>query len=234
VQRVALTCTPAPLAQIQSIVTFHSPFRFQQHLKAEQVAALLSLLSLKPVPATLPAPQGNIETAAQCRSAVPQPAMTEHPSASCGVTQPAADYKAPQLVSSKAAQTAALENGPVTHAAAKSRSAVAPASGDSIKHPFAFQLNGHRGKASSASEGAQHKRKLSLASVLEDVFEEVMSTPRSSSKRRKRRREPSALKAQPADQLATPIDLTSSPAKAQQKPANLEPLIDLTGSGCSR
>jgi len=234
VQRVALTCTPAPLAQIQSIVTFHSPFRFQQHLKSEQVAALSSLLSLKPVPATLPAPQGKIETAAQCRTAVPQPDMPEQRSASCGVTQPAADYKAPQNVSSKAAQTAALETGPVTRAAAKSRSAAAPASGDSIEHPFAFQLNGHRGKTGGAPGGTQHKRKLSLASILEDVFEEVMSTPRSSSKRKKRRREPSALKAKPADQLATPVDLTSSPAKAQQGHANLEPLIDLTGSGSSR
>ena len=240
VQRIS-HCTPAPLIKIQGIVNFYRPGRFQQHLTAQQVAALSLLLSLKPLRPTLTAPQSTAEPAKPSMAAPPKPSVAEQPSASCQVTQPAPVKAAPQssaaagLKASGNTQAAALEKAPRTSAAVSSATAVAPAKDSGTSQPFAFQVNGLKGKAGNATGGGQHKRRLSLAAVLDDVFEEVLSTPRS---RKKRRRLPAAQLAkpsEPAEQPLQPIDLTDSPAKERQAapyPAHapMSP-IDLTGSG---
>ena len=73
---------------------------------------------------------------------------------------------------------------------------------------------------------------MSLAAVLDDVFEEVLNTP--PTRKNKRRRLPTAQLTQPPDQPLQPIDLTVSPAKGQagSNPAHppMSP-IDLTGPG---
>ena len=254
VQRVS-DCTPAPLINIQGIVNFYRPGRFQQHLAAQQVAALSLLLSLKPLRPSLTAPQSKVQPAKPSMAALAKASVAEQPSASCKVTQPglakaglesstAAVLKAKaalerstaavlKAAASRNAQSAALDKAPRTGAAVSNTTAVAPARDESgTSRPFAFQMNGLKGKAGSAVGAGQHKRRVSLAAVLDDVFEEVLSTPRS---HKKRRRIPAAQLAEPPEQPVQPIDLTVSPAKEQQAAAHpahapMSP-IDLTGSG---
>ena len=232
-------CTPAPLTKFQGVVNFYRPSRFQQHLTAQQVAALLALLSLKPVQSSVAAPQGRAEPAAKpsmaAVPAVPKPAVAEQPSASCRVTQPALLKAAPQSSAALGLKAAASGTtqaaAPRTGAAVPDKTTVAPANDSSSSQPFAFQMNGLKGKAGSAAGAGQQKRRLSLAAVLDDVFEEVLSTPRS---RKKRRRLPAVQLAEPSEQPVQPIDLTASPAKGRADGNPRHPPmspIDLTGSG---
>ena len=238
VQRTS-DCKAAPLSKIQGIVRFYRPGRFEQHLTAQQVAALSLLLSLKPIRPSLTALQSKVDAAKPTMAALPKPTVAQQPSASCKVTQPAlvktnlqsSAATDPKAAASGSTQSAALAKAPGNAAAPSNGSAVEPAKDSSASQPFTFQMNGLKGKLGSAAGGAQHKRRLSLAAVLDDVFEEVLSTPRS---RKKRRRPPSVQLAMPSEQPLQPIDLTASPAKEQAaaNPAHppMSP-IDLTGWG---
>lgn len=204
VQRTAL-CTPAPLSKIQSTVKFYGAGRFQQTLSAQQVAALSSLLSLKPVSPDLPASQDSAQPVQDTKPG--EMPAAEEPSACCKVTH-------------SAALSESTESGKATG----SKSAVAPAAVPPAKQPLTFQMNGVKDKPGKVATAVKQKRTLSLASVLDDVFEEVLNTPRSS-KRKRKRRGGSVQQAQapPADQAMSPIDLTLSDDEGGNKaePASL-------------
>ena len=159
VQRTS-NCTPAPLSKIQDMVRFYKPGRFQQSLTAQQVAALSSVLSLKPVRTSPPALQGKAETAKPSKATMLQPVPAEQPSASCRVTQPAPAKTTSQssgptqdkVVASGSTQSAALEKAPMTSAAVKSKDAMGPAKSSGSSQPLAFQI-GLKGKAGSAAGG---------------------------------------------------------------------------------
>ena len=216
---------------------FDRPGRFQQTLTTQQVAALSSLLSLKPIRPSLTTPQSKAATAKPSMAAVPKPMVAEQPSASCRVTQPAPAKPAPQSSAATAVAPTSTESAlpgkaPGTSTVVSNNSSVAPAKGSGTMRPFAFHVNGLKGKAGSAAVGAQHKRKLSLAAVLDDVFEEVLSTPRS---RKKKRRLPTVFLAEPLEQPLPTTDLTVIPAREQQAAviSGHPPMspIDLTGLG---
>ena len=233
VQRVA-HCTPAPLAQIQGIVNFWNPGRITQDLTAQQVTALSLLLSLRTISKIVPAPQGSIVPAASIVPGSSAASAADKPSANCRVTHCAAAEKAAQSAAAeKAAQPA---NCRLTHSAAaekvtqsaaaerviqplaaekayQSSAALAIAKGDSTKQPFAFHLGSLKGKAGSAGGPWKHKRSLSLASVLEDVFEEVINTP-PSRKRKRKRRQFGSTKAKSGGEATPAIDLTASDDEA--------------------
>ena len=216
VQRVA-HCTPAPLAQIQGIVNFWNPGRITQDLTAQQVTALSLLLSLRTISKIVPAPQGSIVPAASSVPGSSAASAADKPSANCRVTHSAAAEKAAQsAVVEKVTQSAAAEKVIQPLAAEKayqSSAALATAKGDSTKQPFAFHLGSLKGKAGSAGGPAKHKRSLSLASVLEDVFEEVINTP-PRSKRKQKRRQFGSTKARSGGEATPAIDLTVSDNEA--------------------
>ena len=217
VQRTS-DCKPAALSKIQGIVRFYRPGRFEQHLTAQQVVALSSLLSLKPIRPSVTVLPGKADTAKPSMAALPKPTMAQQPSASCKVSQSAlakTDLQSSAATDLKptateSTQSGALQKAPRIAAAVSNGIAAERAKDSGTSQPFAFQMNGLKKKSGSAAGGAQHKRRLSLAAVLDDVFEEVLSTPRS---RKKRRRLPSGQLAVPSEQLLQPIDLTASPGK---------------------
>ena len=233
VHRVA-HCTPAPLAQIQGIVKFWNPGRFTQDLTTQQVTTLSLLLSLRPISKVVPAPQSSIVPAASSVPGSSAASAADKPSANCRVTRSAAAEKAAlsaaaekaaqPAVGEKVTQSAAAEKVIQPAAAGKayqSSAALATAKGDSRKQPFAFHLGSLKGKAGSAGGPGKHKRSLSLASVLEDVFEEVINTP-PSSKRKRKRRQFGSTKAKSGGEATPAVDLTAS-----DNEAGAEAVIDL-------
>lgn len=234
VQRVA-HCTPAPLAQIQGIVGFWNPGRITQNLTAQQVTALSLLLSLRTISKMVPAPQGGIVPAASSVPGSSAASAADKPSANCRVTHSAAAEKAKQSAAAeRAAQPAVVEKVRQSAAAEKviqpvaaekayqSSAALATAKGDSTKQPFAFHLGSLKGKAGGAGGPGKHKRSLSLASVLEDVFEEVINTP-PCSKRKQKRRQFGSTKAKSGGVATPAIDLTAS-----DNEAGAEAVVDLS------
>ena len=215
VERTA-ECTPVSVQKFNSIVKFYQYGRFHQNLDAQQVAKLSATLHLRPLRPALSQPspdKGNSSAAAQKIAAVvPTPAAIDEPSASCRVSHgtaadkptdggAAADIRTGKAANDKrkaapAAAAPAASRG-VPQLSTDSKSAAAHARSNGAQQPLAFQLNGLKSMKAGPANASKPGRKLSLASVLDDIFEEIRSTPRSS-RRRKRRRDDKAQKAEAA------------------------------------
>ena len=235
VERTA-ECTPVSVQKFNSIVKFYQYGKFYQNLDAQQVAKLSAILHLRPLrPALSQASpdKGNSSAAAQnTAAALPTTAAANEPSASCRVSHGLATDK-----SAGGGTAASMKNGVAVNGKSKAApAAAAPAAskgasqlstdpkrvatqacGNGAQQPLAFQLNGLKSMKAGPVNARKPGRKLSLASVLDDIFEEVRSTPRSS-RRRKRRRDGEAQKAEAAAAPGAPAVLPTSPIAAA-KPA---------------
>ena len=238
VERTA-ECTPVSVQKFNSIVKFYQYGKFYQNLDAQQVAKLSAILHLRPLrPALSQASpdKGNSSSAAQKAAALPTTAAVSEPSASCSVSHGVATDKA-----ANGGAAARMKDGEVTNGKSKATpAATAPAAGkgglqlstdpkkvvaqaysNGAQQPLAFQLNGLKSMKAGPVNARKPGRKLSLASVLDDIFEEVRSTPRSS-RRRRRRRDGEAQKAEAAAAPAAPAVLPISPIAAAIPDSELE------------
>ena len=240
VERTA-ECTPVSVQKFNSIVKFYQYGRFYQNLDAHQVAKLSAMLHLRPLrPVISPASpdKGSSLVAAQkTAAAVPAPAAIDEPSASCSVSHGTATDK-----STDGSAAASIKNGEAANGNSKaaphaavpaaskggsqlatsSKTAAAQACSSGAQQPLAFQLNGLKSMKAGPVNAGKPGKKLSLASVLDDIFEEVRSTPRSS-RRRKRRREGESQKAEAAA-AAAPAVLPASPIAASVPDGEHEPV----------
>ena len=228
VERTA-ECTPVSVQKFNSIVKFYQYGKFHQNLDAQQVAKLSAILHLRPLRPALnqasPDKGKSSATAQETAAALPPTAAVSEPSASCRVSHGTAKDKLTDGGAAAGMKHGEAANGkskaaPAATAPAASKAApqlstgptrvAAQACSDGAQQPLAFQLNGLKSMKAGPANASISGRRLSLASVLDDIFEEVRSTPRSS-RRRKRRRDG---KAQKAEAAAAPAVLPISPIAA--------------------
>ena len=241
VERTA-ECTPVSMQKFNSIVKFYQYGKFHQNLDAQQVAKLSAILHLRPLrPALIQASpdKGSSSAAAQnTAAALPATAAVNEPSASCRVSHGTATDKSANGSAAASMKNGEAANGrseaaPAAAAPAASKGAsrlltdpkrvAAKACSNGAQQPLAFQLNGLKSMKAGPIIASKPGRKLSLASVLDDIFEEVRSTPRSS-RRRRRRRDGEAQKAEAAAAPAAPAVLPISPIAAAIPDSELEPV----------
>ena len=241
VERTA-ECTPVSVQKFNSIVKFYQYGKFHQYLDAQQVAKLSAILHLRPLrPALNQASpdKGKSSAAAQkVAAALPTTTAVSEPSASCSVshgvaTDKSADGGAAARMKDGEVASGKSKAAPAAAAPAASKGApqlstdpkkvVAQACSNGAQQPLAFQLNGLKSMKAGPINASKPGRRLSLASVLDDIFEEVRSTPRSS-RRRKRRRDGEAQKAEVAAAAAAPAVLPMSPIAAAVPDSEREPV----------
>ena len=231
VERTA-ECTPVSVQKFNSIVKFYQYGKFHQNLDAQQVAKLSAILHLRPLRPTLsqasPDKSSSSAPAQKTVAAIPPRAAVNEPSASCRVSHGLATDKLADGGAAASTENGEAVNGrsraaPAAAAPAASKGApqlssdpkrvAAQACSNGAQQPLAFQLNGLKSMKAGPVNASKPGRRLSLASVLDDIFEEVRNTPRSS-RRRRRRRDGEAQKGEVTAAPAAPAVLPMSPIAA--------------------